>query len=74
MSLFIGGISHRITEAQLREVFKPYGELTRVDHHGRYAFVDFKEKEDGKKAMDELQGLFSFFLHIQVNCICSVIA
>ncbi|KAL9253350.1 Heterogeneous nuclear ribonucleoprotein Q-like protein [Drosera capensis] len=61
--VFIGGISREATEEDLRELCEPIGEI----HEARlmknkdtgenkgYAFVAFKTKEDGQKAIEELK-------------------
>jgi RNA recognition motif-containing protein len=55
MSLFVGQISRNATSKTLTELFENYGECS-VKFKGSYAFVDFKKREDAKKALEEANG------------------
>ncbi len=62
MNIFVAGLSYQITEADLRELFEEYGELTSAkiitDRDTRrskgYGFVEMVNDEDGQRAIDEL--------------------
>ncbi len=62
MNIFVAGLSYQITEADLRELFEEYGELTSAkiitDRDTRrskgYGFVEMVNDEDGQRAIEEL--------------------
>ena len=64
MNIYISGLSYSITDADLNDLFKEYGEVTsaRVINDretGRsrgFGFVEMSVNEDGQKAIDELNG------------------
>ncbi|KAL0219196.1 hypothetical protein P9112_004849 [Eukaryota sp. TZLM1-RC] len=53
MSLFIGRLTHDIREADVREAFDKFGEITRCDLRGSFGFVTFKEDSQAEKCIDE---------------------
>ncbi|GAB2267882.1 Heteroproteinous nuclear ribonucleoprotein Q [Dionaea muscipula] len=61
--VFIGGLSKEATEEDLRELCEPIGEIHEIrlmknkdsGENKGYAFVSFKTKEDGQKAIEELK-------------------
>lgn len=63
-SLFVGNMNFRTTESELRALFEPYGEITRLQvmtdrETGRsrgFAFVELAREEDAAKAIAELNG------------------
>ncbi|GMG98848.1 hypothetical protein Nepgr_000688 [Nepenthes gracilis] len=57
--LWVGNISHRVSEKTLTDHFLRFGPLEKFAFQpGRsYAFVDFKREEDAMAAMNALQGL-----------------
>ena len=55
MSLFVGSIARSVNLKQLTEIFEAHGECS-VKHKGSYAFVDFNNKDNAKKALDEENG------------------
>jgi RNA recognition motif-containing protein len=63
-NLFVGNLSFQTTEADLRALFQPYGQLGRVHmamdrETGRargFAFVEVQSDEEAKKAMSALDG------------------
>jgi RNA-binding protein 39 len=65
MKLYVGSLHVNITSEDVRTIFDPFGEIDfvhlQVDaKSGRsqgYAFVQFKKKEDGEKAIVQLNGL-----------------
>jgi len=62
--LYVGSINFKITEEDLKILFKNFGELDFVKLHinpetGRscgYAFIQYKRAEDAKKALDVMNG------------------
>ncbi len=64
MTIYVGNLSYRATEADLRAVFTDYGEVTRVvlptdRESGRmrgFAFVDLSEEAQEDNAISELDG------------------
>jgi RNA recognition motif-containing protein len=63
-SLFVGNMSFQTTEGELRELFTPFGQVTRVHmamdrETGRargFAFVEMPNDEEAAKAMAGLDG------------------
>jgi RNA recognition motif-containing protein len=63
-SLFVGNMSFHTTEAELSELFKPYGQVTRVHlvmdrETGRargFAFVEMPNDDEAAKAIAALDG------------------
>lgn len=63
-SLFVGNLSFQTTEGALRELFEPFGQITRIHiatdrDTGRsrgIAFVDMANDEDAARAMAALNG------------------
>ena len=63
-NLFVGNMSFQTTEADLRTLFEPFGQVTRV-HLGKdretgrsrgFAFVEMANDEEAAKAMTALNG------------------
>jgi RNA recognition motif-containing protein len=63
-SLFVGNMSFQTTESELRDLFAPFGQVTRVHmamdrETGRargFAFVEMPNDEEAAKAMTALDG------------------
>lgn len=63
-AVYVGNMSHEITDGKLRELFEAHGEVTGVrivtDHYtGRprgFAFVDMASQEGATTAISELNG------------------
>ena len=63
-SLFVGNMSFQTTESELRDLFAPFGQITRVHmamdrETGRargFAFVEMPNDEEAAKAMTALDG------------------
>jgi len=63
-NLFVGNLSFQTTEDELRSVFEPYGEITRLQvmtdrDTGRprgFAFVELSDDDEAAKAITELNG------------------
>lgn len=62
MNIFVAGLSYQITEADLRELFEEYGEVSSAkiitDKETRrskgYGFVEMVNDEEGQRAIEEL--------------------
>jgi cold-inducible RNA-binding protein len=62
--LYVGNLSFQIGEAELRDAFNPFGTITEVHiasdrFTGRprgFAFVTFSTDEEGKVAMEKMNG------------------
>ena len=63
-NLFVGNLSFQTTEDELRSIFEPYGEITRLQvmtdrDTGRsrgFAFVELSDEDEAAKAITELNG------------------
>ena len=75
MTIYVGNLSYRATEADLRAVFADYGEVTRVvlptdRETGRkrgFAFVDLAEEAQEEEAISELDSAEWMGRQIRVN-------
>ncbi|KST67606.1 MULTISPECIES: RNA recognition motif domain-containing protein [Mastigocoleus] len=75
MTIYVGNLSYRATEADLRAVFADYGEVTRAvlptdRETGRkrgFAFVDLAEEAQEDEAISELDGAEWMGRQIRVN-------
>ncbi len=64
MNLFVGNMSFQTTESELRSLFEPFGEITRIHivtdrETGRargFAFVEMANDEEAAKAIGALNG------------------
>ncbi len=64
MNLYVGNLLFDVTEAELKELFSPYGEVTEVrlimdKFSGKtkgFGFVEMPSKEAAEKAIAELNG------------------
>lgn len=64
MRLYVGNVSRDVTEADLREAFQAFGQVTEVTivkdkFNGApkgFAFVEMPTQAEAQKAMDELKG------------------
>ena len=64
MNLFVGNMSFQTTESELRSMFEPFGEITRIHvvtdrETGRargFAFVEMAKDEEAAKAIAALNG------------------
>ncbi|MGI6073253.1 MAG: RNA recognition motif domain-containing protein [Fermentimonas sp.] len=62
MNIFVAGLSYQITDADLKELFEEYGEVSSSkiikDRETRrskgYGFVEMPVEEDGQRAIEEL--------------------
>ena len=64
MNIYVGNLSYKIEEAELKEVFEEYGEVTSVKiitdkYSGRskgFGFIEMTNEDEAKKAIEELNG------------------
>lgn len=64
MRLYVGNLSYRITEQQLRDAFAEYGEVTHASivtdratgQSKGFGFVEMASAEDGQAAVNALNG------------------
>lgn len=62
MNIFVAGLSYQITDADLKELFEEYGEVSSAkiitDRETRrskgYGFVEMNNDEEGQRAISEL--------------------
>ncbi|MHC1738187.1 MAG: RNA recognition motif domain-containing protein [Ignavibacteriaceae bacterium] len=62
MKLYIGNLSKQVTEADLNEVFSPYGNIASTSiikdrdtqESKGFGFIEFNDNTEGAKAMKEL--------------------
>jgi RNA recognition motif-containing protein len=74
-SLFVGNLSFQTTESELNELFKPFGQVTRVNlvkdrETGRargFAFVEMPNDEEAAKAIAGLDGKAIGGRNLKVN-------
>ncbi|MCK5405012.1 MAG: hypothetical protein KAI75_07260 [Desulfobulbaceae bacterium] len=63
MKLYVGNLSHAMTEKELVKLFSSYGDVTGVniikDHHTRqsknFGYIELSQ-EDGYRAVEEMNG------------------
>jgi RNA recognition motif-containing protein len=64
MNIYVGNLSYKLNEDDLRQVFEEYGEITSVKiikdkYSGRskgFAFVEMADDDEAKNAINELNG------------------
>jgi RNA recognition motif-containing protein len=64
MNIYVGSLHFKMNEAELREVFEEYGEVTSAKiifdkYSGRskgFGFVEMPNESEAKKAIEELNG------------------
>lgn len=62
MNIYVGNLSYRTTEAELKEAFAQFGEIKRVkivkdretDRSKGFGFVEMDDANEGQKAIDAL--------------------
>ncbi len=63
-NLYVGNMSFQTTESELRSIFEPYGEITRIQvmtdrdtgQARGFAFVELADDDEAAKAITELNG------------------
>jgi len=74
-SLFVGNLNFQTTESELSELFKPFGQVTRINlvkdrETGRargFAFVEMPNDEEAAKAIAGLDGKLVGGRNLKVN-------
>lgn len=64
MNIYVGNLSYKLNEDDLKQVFEEYGEITSVKiikdkYSGRskgFAFVEMADDDEAKSAINELNG------------------
>ncbi|KAF7320384.1 Splicing factor CC1-like protein [Mycena kentingensis (nom. inval.)] len=77
MQLYVGSLQFNLSEADIKQVFEPFGELEFVDLHkdpatGRskgYAFVQYRRPEDAKMALEQMDGFELAGRTLRVNTV-----
>ncbi|UCH13345.1 MAG: RNA-binding protein [Bacteroidales bacterium] len=62
MNIYVGNLSYKVEENELRQIFEEYGEVASVNiitdkYSGRskgFGFVEMNDEEQAKKAIEEL--------------------
>ena len=75
MNLYVGNLNFNLTEEELRTIFEEYGDVTSVKvitdkYSGRskgFGFVEFEYEDDGKRALEEINGTEVSGREIKVN-------
>lgn len=75
MNIYVGNISFKVTEDQLRQVFEEYGEVKSAkivtdNYSGRskgFGFVEMPDDAQAQEAINELQGAELFERELIVN-------
>jgi len=79
-SVRVTNLSEDVTEADLAELFRPFGHIQRIylavdrvtgESRG-FAFVTFAHREDGERAIRTLNGYGygHLILRVRCNCLC----
>ncbi|WP_038455672.1 RNA recognition motif domain-containing protein [Campylobacter iguaniorum] len=64
MNIYVGNLSYRMTEAELREAFSEFGEVTRAkivkdketNRSKGFGFIEMSSDAEAKKAIDGMNG------------------
>jgi RNA recognition motif-containing protein len=64
MNIYVGNLSFKVKESDLKEIFEEYGEVSSVKiitdkYSGKskgFAFVDMQNDDEAKNAIEELNG------------------
>ena len=75
MNIYVGNLAYRLTENELEELFREYGEVTSVKiimdkFTGKskgYGFVEMANEGEGETAIEELDGAEVGGRNIKVN-------
>ena len=75
MNLYLGNLSFKITEDELREIFSEYGTIKSLKiisdrETGRsrgFGFVELEEREGAEKAIEELNGKEILGRELKIN-------
>jgi len=75
MKLYVGNLSYAVTEAELQQSFEEFGAVVSVNiikdretgNSKGFGFVEMENKEDGEKAIKELDGSSMSGRDVKVN-------
>ena len=75
MNIYVGNISYQMRDNDLEDLFAPYGEVTsarvimdrETNRSKGFGFVEMANKEDGEKAIEELNNNELDGRNIKVN-------
>lgn len=75
MNIYVGNLAYRLSENELEEIFREYGEVASVKiivdkFTGKskgYGFIEMPNDEEGQAAIDELDGAEVGGRNIKVN-------
>ena len=75
MNIYVGNISYQMRDNDLEDLFAPYGEVTsarvimdrETNRSKGFGFVEMANKEDGEKAIEELNNNELEGRNIKVN-------
>lgn len=64
MNIYVGNLNYRVNESDLKEIFEEYGTVSSTKiimdkYSGRskgFGFVEMENNDEGKKAIEELNG------------------
>ncbi len=64
MNIYVGNLSHEVTEDSLREAFEPFGQVESVNiikdrfsgESRGFGFVEMPSKQEAEKAIEEMNG------------------
>jgi len=56
-TLFVGGLSRRVVERDVEDLFSKYGRVVKVDLKSGFAFVRYEEPQDADDAIRHLNGI-----------------
>ncbi len=75
MNIYVGNLAYTITNQDLKEIFKEFGDVKNAsiimdretNRSKGFAFVEMYKKEDGAKAIEELNGASVDGRDLQIN-------
>lgn len=75
MNIYIGNLNFTVDEAKLKKIFEKYGEVSSVriikdketGENKGYGFIEMKNDEEGKKAIQEMNSQEIDGRHVKVN-------
>lgn len=75
MNIYIGNLNFTVDEDKLRRIFEKYGEVSSVriikdketGENKGYGFIEMKNEEEGKRALQEMNSREIDGRHVKVN-------
>ncbi|KAJ4456351.1 putative RNA-binding protein 39 [Paratrimastix pyriformis] len=74
MKLYVGSLNPNIREADLRQLFAPWGDIDSINiikdesgHSKGFGFIQYKRAEDGRKAMAAMNGFEVVGMQLKVS-------